>query len=330
MPIKYLLAAVCVLGGCAIGVRPRVLIASVALGCVLSATLALWQFLEVGKASGHTNAIRFGDIAVLMGIWCIVFAAVPQFSKLERMGLLGAGCMGVLASLLSLSRGGWPLLLVAPLVFVWGGYRDRLNPRKLLVIACSVCAAMVLLGAVVKDIPFVHDRVELATEQASGYFTDREKYVGTSVGIRLEQWRMSWDLGLEKPLTGWGDRGVWDGRKQYVQRGEVDASALQIAHTHNEFLEIWARRGLVGVLCLALIYLVPLWIFVPRNRNIPKSSKSLYTALCVAGMMVPIGYFIFGLSEVFFFLNIGNIFFIFSLALLLAAIKWIEREAEKP
>lgn len=314
------------LGTCSIRIYPRALIYAFALGSILACGLAIAQFMEVGKATGYTNAIRFGDIAILMGIFCLAFSVVRQLTIGERLFLLLSGCMGVAASLLSLSRGGWPLLLVAPLVFFLGFYKEKLTKARLGIAVITVAVVAALGWFAAKDLTALNQRVTQATEEVRGYFADREKYVGTSVGARLEQWRMSWSLGLEKPITGWGDHGVWDGRKQFVQRGEADPSALQIAHTHNEFLEMWARRGLVGVICLALIYLVPFYIFIPRSNAASDGKDMLYRALHVAGMMVPVGYFIFGLSEVFFFLNIGNIFYIFSLVLLFSAIKWIERD----
>ncbi|MDR3003305.1 MAG: O-antigen ligase family protein [Acidovorax sp.] len=326
LPIKYFLAAVCIMGGCSIRIHPRMLIYSIALGCIFSAGLALIQFSDVEKASGYTNAIRFGDISLLMGMICWVFFAIRQFPIFERAFLAFAGCMGITASLLSLSRGGWFLLLVAPLVFCYGFYKEKLTKARLGIAVAAVVVVAVVGWMAAKDVPALNQRFAQATEQARGYFTDRGKYVNTSVGVRLEQWRMSWNLGLEKPITGWGDHGVWEGRKQFVLRGKADPSALHIAHTHNEFLEMWARRGLIGVISLALIYIVPFCIFIPLDKAVPEEKRTLYRSLHVAGMMVPVGYFIFGLSEVFFFLNIGNIFYIFSLILLFSAIKWIERD----
>lgn len=325
LPVKYALATVCVLGTYSLRIHPRALVHALAWGGVLSFGLAIVQFLAQGKATGHTNAIRFGDIAILMGLMCLIFSVVRTFTTTERLFFLLSGCMGIGASLLSLSRGGWPLFLLAPLVCVFGFYKEKLTLKRLLT---SICGA-VLLGGVslfaMKDIPALNQRISLATEEARGYFVDRGEYVNTSVGIRLEQWRMSWMLGMEKPITGWGDRGVWDGRRQYVESGKVDASALQVAHTHHEFLEIWARRGLVGVICLALIYMVPFCFFIPRFKEIAEHNKMLYTALHVAGMMVPVGYFVFGLSEVFFFLNIGNIFYIFSMIVIFSSIQWMKQ-----
>lgn len=326
LPAKYAVAAICCISLYSIRISPRVLMHAISWGATLSFILAIIQFIANKKATGHTNAIRFGDISILMGVLCLVFSSVKTLKAPERFFFFISGCMGIGASFLSLSRGGWPFLLLAPLVFIFGFYKNTLTRKKLMIAICT----MAFIGGAgifaIKNIPALNQRIELATLETRGYFIDRKKYVNTSVGARLEQWRMSWMLGLEKPITGWGDQGVNHGRRQYVESGKIDASALKIAHTHHEFLEIWARRGLIGVICLSLIYIVPFLLFIPRNSNIPESKKMLLTSLCVAGMLIPIGYFTFGLSEVFFFLNIGNIFYIFSLISLFSAIQFLKQE----
>ena len=166
----------------------------------------------------------------------------------------------------------------------------------------------------------------LAEQEISGYLDDPSKYVQTSIGARLEQWRLSWALGASKPLTGWGEKGYYVGKEQLIAEGKFLPYLREIHHSHNDFLDMWAKRGLVGVLMLLVIYIVPIWIFYPtrkRVNSIASSDQSLFTALSLVGVMLPVGYFVFGWTDVFFNLSIGHNFFIFSLIFILAAINWV-------
>ncbi|MEG2768691.1 MAG: O-antigen ligase family protein, partial [Comamonas sp.] len=168
--------------------------------------------------------------------------------------------------------------------------------------------------------------------QITGYFEHRDEYAPTSVGARLEQWRLSWRLGWDKPLTGWGVSGIKQGRALYLEKGEAHPSIIEISHTHNEFLEMWASRGIIGVLALCAFYLIPIRIFWPKKNTLRKFSdnnKNLYVSLSLIGVMLPVSYFIFGLTDVFFNLAIGHNFYIFSMVFVMASIQWLKKNDEQ-
>lgn len=327
--IKYALGALCVLAVCSIGVHPRVLAYSIALGCVSSGILAIMQFPVLGRSEGYTNAIRFGNIAILLGVACWFFAVVKLFKWWERAFFVVAGCMGMLASFLSLSRGGWLLLLLVPFVFIFFAENKKLKVK----IFTLMCVANVACLLVIASVPALNSRIELAEKEVHGYLENRDAYVESSVGARLEQWRLGWKLGLEKPITGWGDQGIKEGKRLHIESGDAHPSIVKINHTHNDIVEMWASRGVVGVLFILFVYIVPGYIFFPHSRKIKKISednKILFIALHLTGFLIPVGYFIFGWTDLFFNLSIGHNFYIFSLIFILAAIEWMKKNASKP
>lgn len=320
--VKYALGAFCAITIANITISPRVLGGSLALGCISAGVLAIYQFPIFGRSEGFTNAIRFGDIAIYMGVACWILAAACG-SRIERMVLVMGGAMGVLASLLSLSRGGWILLACLPLLamyFVPQHYRARWF--------AALCMAIVLLAAAGSQVPALQKRLTEASQEVSGYFSDPDKYVSTSVGARVEQWRLSWVLGASKPLTGWGERGYAVGKEKLIAEGMFHPYLREIHHSHNDFLEMWAKRGVLGVSMLLAIYWVPLWIFYPTRRrisSIAENERSLFVALSLVGVMLPVSYFMFGWTDVFFNLSIGHNFLIFTLIFVLAAVNWVRR-----
>jgi O-antigen ligase len=325
---KYVLGAFCVLGASAVTLRPKVLAYAIAIGCVTSVTVAVVQFPVIGRAEGFTNAIRFGNIAMLMGMFCWIFSLARNLSKTEKFLLWICGSAGVVASVLSLSRGGWLMLFVLPFIFLFYA-RDKAAKKKIMML---ILVLWISLVAVFSFVPLAKERIAQAETQITGYFEHRDEYAPTSVGARLEQWRLSWRLGWDKPLTGWGVSGIKQGRALYLEKGEAHPSIVEISHTHNEFLEMWASRGIIGVLALCAFYLIPIRIFWPKKNTLRKFSdnnKNLYVSLSLIGVMLPVSYFIFGLTDVFFNLAIGHNFYIFSMVFVMASIQWLKKNDEQ-
>ncbi len=325
---RYGLGALCALGICSIGVDKKFLYIGVAIGAIASGFYALIQFPVLGRAEGYTNAIRFGNIALLMSVFLIFFVIAIKKINIYSISLLIAAVMGLIASFLSLSRGGWLFLAFLPFIAVlmFDGYKKRLQALGVMLILAFVS----LVGLM--QLPFFESRVQRAEQEVQGYFTDKEQYVATSVGARLEQWQLSWKLGLEKPWLGWGDKGVSEGRKLMVERGEAHPTALNFPHTHHEFLEMWATRGFVGVVFLLFIYIVPFVLFFPTKNKMsvfPEENKESARAIYIAGICIPLAYFVFGLTDVFFNLSIGHVFMIFSMIFFMATLENLKNDKDK-
>lgn len=325
---RYGLGALCALGICSIGVDKKFLYIGVAIGAIASGFYALIQFPVLGRAEGYTNAIRFGNIALLMSVFLIFFLIAIKKINIYSISLLIAAVMGLIASFLSLSRGGWLFLAFLPFIAVlmFDGYKKRLQALGVMLILAFVS----LVGLM--QLPFFESRVQRAEQEVQGYFTDKEQYVATSVGARLEQWQLSWKLGLEKPWLGWGDKGVSEGRKLMVERGEAHPTALNFPHTHHEFLEMWATRGFVGVVFLLFIYIVPFVLFFPTKNKMavfPEENKESARAIYIAGICIPLAYFVFGLTDVFFNLSIGHVFMIFSMIFFMATLENLKNDKDK-
>lgn len=320
--LEYSLAAVCVLFASVITFPPKFIRNGLVAGCVTAFFLAAYQFYFLGRASGYTNAIRFGDIAVFLGFGCCCFAMVRNISRWERVALVTSGLLGFGASFLSLSRGGWLFFAFMPLLLCF--FAQSLKNR-LKIFFCFLTIGGLLIFSVFQ-FPAFEDRLQEVKSEVHGYVHAAQ--AETSIGSRLEQWTLAWNLGRDKPLTGWGDGGVEQGREFYVGQGVVTPNALTVAHAHNEVLDIWARRGGLGLVVLMAVYVVPLLIFFPTSTRINRvgsDSRSEIIALRIFGVSISVSYFVFGLTEVFFYLNIAHLFYIFSIIFLLSSIRHLER-----
>lgn len=322
--VRYGLGALCILGFSKLNIHPRSIFYGFAVGGGAAVAIALVQYNDIGRAEGFTNAIRFGNLNLLMGLACFAAFFIKYFKKSERFLFLISSVCLFTASILSLSRGGWPMFSFVPIVAFF-----LLRQHRKYAVYFSLGLLSLVLAA--STLPPVENRISQAHEEITGYFSDREKYVETSVGARLEMWVLAIAMGAEKPLTGWGDTNVHDGRVDYVEKSRAHPFILNFKHAHNELLQMWASRGFIGVMALLLIYFVPVYlVFIAYKKNkkiiLPSSElKDINRLLYISGIMIFIGYFIFGLSDWFFTFVIGRNFYLFALIAYLSAMLWVRR-----
>ena len=210
-------------------------------------------------------------------------------------------------TLFSGSRGGWigfPLVLLV----LYRSYGRDLPAF----IKAAVVVVVVAGAALVYAVPQtgVQMRVQAAFHDVEQYFTHANPT--TSVGARFEMWKGAAHLIAEKPLVGWGDNGYRTGMRQLVDEGVSHPVVTRYGHAHNDFIDAFAKRGLIGLAVLLALYLVPLRLFARQLRAKDYELRSL----AVAGVLLPVTYIDFGLSQVFMAHNSGVMMYAFWLAVL--------------
>lgn len=283
-----------------------------AVGAIGSGSWALWQklFIDTPRAGGYTHVIQFGNLSMLLGILCLAgmgWAVLQPQRKRWLLLLAFSAVMGMMGSLFSGSRGGWvgfPLIL-----FVLYRSYGQEWPTKWK----ATAALTVLIGvATVFALPQtgMQDRVFQGVDDISRYVSDEAQ--DTSVGARFEMWKGASYLIANKPLLGWGQNGYQEGIAALAERGIVNPVILQYDHAHNEFVDAFAKRGLVGLVVLLLLYLVPMKLFGEYLRHIDLEVRSV----AVAGTLLSVAYIDFGLTQTFLGHNSGVMMFAFLLAIL--------------
>lgn len=126
-------------------------------------------------------------------------------------------------------------------------------------------------------------------------FTGEYRYtmLQSSVGQRLEMWGVAWRLFLGAPVTGMGTGSYMSEAQELVDEGAAPPATSIYDHPHNEFLDALSSRGLVGLAALLLLFGVPAWLFA-RNLNSPDPAR---IGASLAGLLVCLGFPVFGLSE---------------------------------
>lgn len=285
--------------------------AGLAAGGILTAGWSGYQkfFLDVDRAGGFTFVIQYGNISMLIGLFCLAGLAwayaQPQRGRWVPFMLLGA-VGGILGSLLSGSRGGWVGLPLVLLV-LYRAYSDFVSAR----VKAAGIALLVAAAAVVYSVPQfgVQARVNLAVSDVQHYLQGNSD---SSLGGRFEMWKGASQLFLQKPVFGWGDINYKPAMRELVSQGKAHPIVSDFGHAHNEILDNAAKRGMIGVLALLALYLVPLRLFAAGLRSPDMTVRSLATA----GTLLPVAYIDFGLSQTFFAHNSGVMIYAFWLVVL--------------
>lgn len=296
-----------------------------AFGVLGALLLALYQRLILGelRADGFSNAIQFGNLAMLMGMLCLAGLAWAHSLSRHRRKMLVllslAAVAGVITSALSGSRGGWlglPIILVVIFVAYYAIFSLR---AKLLVLLCVVLGGFFLLS---NPHIGVKQRIAEAYHEIALF---QDGTVQTSVGYRLEMWRGAIKLAQEKPLFGWGDEGYQEGMQQLRETNQIRGRADLFTHAHNEFIDRLAKQGITGLIALILLYQVPLWTFASAKRAAHLPTR----AVAMAGILLSLCYFDFGLTQAFLRHNNGVMVYVCYMMVIAAYFKVMRFEQAK-
>lgn len=278
-------------------------------GSILTALLAVYEKLLLGieRASGFNHPIQFGNLAILMGLFCLAglgWATSLSNSAQRRfysIALLLGAISGLFASMLSGSRGGW-IGLPFVLLVLFKAYHCLFSLRTKIIglVFCLITAIAIFY---VPHLP-VKERFQEAVSDVQQYQAGNK---ATSVGARFEMWRGALQIIKEKPLLGWGQAEYLPAMKNLVNKEKIDPAALLFNHPHNEVLDKFAKQGLLGLLTLMTLYIAPIWYFSPYLKHHNLSIR----AVAVAGTILPVAYIDFGLTQGFLSHNSGVMMYAF-------------------
>jgi len=289
----------------------RLLWWGVAGGAMAGALLVGYQrwMLGMDRPGGLVNAITTGDLLVCMGLLSMA-AAVDLRSR--RALLLPA--LGVLAGLggavITGTRGGaLALALAAPLFFRYGGAMGGSRVRVF------VLTGFLLLGAT-WFVPHtgVRERLSQGVSDITSYVEGGSAY--SNVGIRLALWQGAALLIAENPLLGVHPTVARQKLAAYADAGTLDPVVKEPVHFHNDALQVLVTGGVLGLLAWLPILVAPLLFFARMLRSW-RDGGTAQLALALAGMLVVLSYFAFGLTEVIFWSLKANLFYALMIFLLM-------------
>lgn len=253
--------------------------------------LCIWLMSGGGRVSPGINAIPFGNLSLYFGVLSALGALFWRASRTRGALWFAAAVMGLVASLLSGTRGGWITLpLVMACVLAWRGRWLRGRWRAL-PLALRGLAWLLLAGGVAAAWTLMEPRMADFLADLHGFVADGD--TGTSVGLRLDMWGAAWSLFLQKPWLGWGEQGLVLELRRWILEGRLNAQAQYFGYQlHGDVLDTLARRGLLGLATLLPLYMVPAWKFAQGLRA-PAGER----AMAMAGLLTVVMFAGFGLTQ---------------------------------
>lgn len=280
-------------------------------GALVALPLVSWQRLVLGedRPGGLLNAITFGDLALCLALLSMVAAVDFRHNTRQALWPAVGALAGLAASLMTGTRGGWIALAVAALVFLRHG---RLVPsrrvRALLLVSFALFVASYFvpaLGMQARVVQGIAD-VRLWMDGATAF---------SNVGIRLELWKSATILIGEHPWFGLDPASYKEALARLAVAGRVDPVVLPMPHLHNEALQALVTGGVFGFAAWLAIMATPLVFFARCLRGGADTAARFAPAL--AGLLVVLSYFSFGLTEVIFWSVKGSLFYALMVFLLM-------------
>jgi O-antigen ligase len=274
--------------------------AGLAIGAIGATALSGYQSIALGmRAGGYTHPIQFGNIALLFGVLCLVRGMVVfEWSRFNALLWLGF-FSGLAASVWSQTRGGWLALV---LIFVWvlANATKQWAPVKRGAAALAIFVSLVVPTLQPEGV--VQSRIAVAVTEFNAFFETGQQ--DTSVGARLAMWKLGVQGVAQAPVFGQGDKGWLQTRDAAIADGRLSSFSAGFTHLHNEYLNVAFKRGLVGLALYLAMFLVPMLMFFKPYLH---DSRPDVRALAMAGMVTPMMFMDFGLTQTFLSHNSGRI-----------------------
>ncbi|MGM0451135.1 MAG: O-antigen ligase family protein, partial [Pseudomonadota bacterium] len=255
------------------GMREKAAFLGLAACASLAGLVALEPLLwgeTVHRADGATNAIPFGNLALLSGLMLLGVTG-PLFSDRHYApGLIAllAAVLGLIAAYLSGTRNNVLVLPVLILFLVlFAGSRQRI---------LSATVGLLVIGLF----------VGLESRLGEGLLSLLDGNHGQGIQYRFDVWQHALGLFTSAPLTGVGVQGYAQALQSGIEAGELPSGLARccLDHAHNDLIQVLATRGLLGAVSWLLLLAIPFAQFLHYVRH----ESPRVASLAKAGAMVPL------------------------------------------
>jgi O-antigen ligase len=276
----------------------KVFVRGAQVGAVVGGVIAVIQVWDgIDRAvGGAINAFPFGAIAAWLA--CVSLIGAGDYGWRGRAFAASAFAAGLIASILSESRGAWlalPVLVVILLVYFYRRYGPRVawgGAGALAVIAVAV--ALIAGGS-------IRERLTDTFAAFEGFEFGRADLNAPDV-FSLDQRALMMAYGLEaiadRPILGYGPQNAVT---EVRLRAGADGYAIeQYGHLHNEYLTETVGNGIVGLVSLLLLLAAPVVTALRSERDKRYADRMALAAIVSAGAAL------FGLTSLAFGHDITN------------------------
>ncbi|WP_322991713.1 O-antigen ligase family protein [Limnohabitans sp.] len=214
------------------------------------------------KAGAHDCGL-LGQTMAFMLLWLFIAMTRPDIQKTEKVYLISALVAGWLAFLGTLRRTELlGLLLGMSVVLLWR-FKKSFSLKKA-TISLGLCVLLMMMAW-----PVVNPRFSIVAHEVGLYLEGgvaRVQALNTSVGGRLEMYRIALEAIQERPWFGWG-AGL---KPIHVPQFATDPSnPYGYSNFHQQYLQVVLEVGALGAtLALVLfVYLIRRMVAIPWQQG---------------------------------------------------------------
>jgi O-antigen ligase len=225
-------------------------------GSILCFLSALFQVVLARPVEGGAgNASVLGFVSVVLG--CISLANGHSNNQVQRFWAYAGFAAGVGALMMSRTRVLYPLIVIAPALFLtFASGSTKINRAK-------IAGVFLLIGLAV----LIWFRQRIAGE-FGGILAELNQNgmdsADASLGIRIELWKAAFASILESPWLGHGHIHKMEG--VYSRLPDM-ISYLRFTHAHNIWIDNALAGGATAVIFLCLIIVSPLAMLTSGVRH---------------------------------------------------------------
>ncbi|MDB9864869.1 O-antigen ligase family protein [Candidatus Thioglobus sp.] len=256
------------------------------------------------RNTGVMNAGVFGNLAVLLFFIVLAFSFSQHESLKHKVFSFIALLFGLVAIVGSGTRGAWLsfLLLLGIYIFFLYKQKNKLS-KKSKIIVVFVIATLITFGSFNDSLK---DRSQIAYTEINSWISGNR--APTSVGLRLEMYRLAFEKIEDVPFFGHGYR---TSNVVVFENSTTPGGRLSYTfnHLHNTYLTQYFNGGFVLLAALLLLLFVPLIIFLKAN------SQDRENPIFISGVLLTIGYTSIGMVNILFGDTYMNGFYTFFLAI---------------
>ena len=230
-------------------------------------------------ATKHADPNAFG---VYITALTLLYAGL-SVSKINKLGIflsLVFLLIGLYMVMGSQTRGAWisiPFSIIP--IFLYSYSRYRYSTK--LVLITTLCLVLILY--LTND--SLNSRVNSIFIEAYQWLTN-DKMRDTSIGIRFSMWVITWEIGMQKFLTGYGTSGYAELIQSEFFTSKYSPIVIETlikAGPHNEYLANFLRSGITGFISTLCLIYAPLFIFYrlyKKTINLSGNPKYAIAGLC--------------------------------------------------
>lgn len=289
---------------------------SIPIGSLVAGLSAITQrfFLKIELVYGDFMSIQAGGISMSLGVFSIAIAMYYIKNKKYLLPLFYSTCglLGMFASVLASARGA--ILALPVLLFIVAICFLRYLGSKKIILLC-----LIFVGIITYTVNSPHSRVhhqyQTTVKDLSNVITKGER--SSSIGARIDMWYSAILAFKEKPILGWGKEGYLTLKEQQLKNKLIVKNTIKYNDAHNQYLDALAKRGIVGLLGLLLIFISPLIYFCKRIRK-KDSEINIFSLLAVLHITATM---IYSLTQSFLNHNSGSVFYFLTLVIMYSLVR---------